>query len=236
MAGEQAVMATRIGGTKPAKAKPIGAGGPNVPGPNGKGPRGNGRQGGEDDDSGRRLSPAAYRIAMWIVLAAVVMMFAALSSVYIILSANQEWRPVSVPRMFYLSTGVILLSSGTLHTAQRSLKQGRWIKYTQWLGVTLILGALFLAFQLLAWRELIAQGIYLASNPHSSFFYLFTGVHGVHVLGGIFGLAYMFSRMRKPLELIEPERLEASAGAVSLYWHAMDGLWVWLFLLLLIWR
>ncbi len=236
MAGEQAVMATRIGGTKPAKSKVVGPGGPKVPGPNGKGPRGNGWQGGEDDDPGKRLSPAAYRIAMWIVLAAVVMMFAALSSVYIILSANPGWRPVGVPRMFFLSTGVILLSSLTLHKAQRSLKLGRLPQYRKWLSGTLILGLVFLGTQLLAWRELVAQGLYLATNPHSSFFYLFTGVHGVHVLGGLVGLGYMLFRIRKSLQVVELDRFEASAGAVSLYWHAMDGLWIWLFLLLLVWR
>lgn len=229
-------MATRVGSTRPAKKQGISTGGPKVPGPNGKGPRDNGSRGEEDDGASRRLSPNAYRIAMWVVLAAVVMMFAALSSVYIILSANNDWQRVSLPRMFFFSTGAILASSWTLHNARRSLKQGRPRRYTQWLTATLVLGLAFVASQLLAWRELVAQGLYLATNPHSSFFYLFTSVHGVHLLGGIFGLLYLLFRLRKPEIWLDPEGLEVSSGAVTLYWHAMDVLWLWVFLLLLVWR
>jgi cytochrome c oxidase subunit 3 len=100
----------------------------------------------------------------------------------------------------------------------------------------LILGLAFLAAQLLGWRELAAQGVYFASHPHSSFFYFFTGVHGVHLLGGILALFYLVMRTRRDRNYLVSERNTTSAEVISLYWHTMDGLWLWLLMLLLIWK
>src|SRR5215213_7392871 len=136
-------MATMVTSTKKVASKGIGSGG-NFPGPNGKKPGGNGWHGG--DRSKRRFSPATYRITMWVVLAAIVMMFAALSSVYIMSSAEQ-WRPVAMPPMFFVSTGLILVSSGTFHKAKRSLQRQQPRAYTRWLLVTLALGIGFLVSQ-----------------------------------------------------------------------------------------
>jgi len=173
---------------------------------------------------------------MWMAVAAIVMMFAALSSAYIILSVGGERQPVSMPRMFFLSTGIILLSSVTIETAKRSLKRGNETRYAKWIIATLILGLFFLAAQLMGWRELAAQGVYFASHPHSTFFYLFTAVHGVHLLGGIAGVSYLAIRARRKGRQLEGVPNQTSAELMSLYWHTMDGLWVWLFLLLLIWK
>jgi cytochrome c oxidase subunit 3 len=136
--------------------------------------------------------------------------------------------------MFLLSTGIILASSGTIESARRSLKQGIERRYGRLLLFTLVLGLAFLSAQLLGWRELVAQGVYLEGQPHSSFFYLFTGVHGLHLLGGILALSYLLARYRHAWS--ESERRQAVTDVVVLYWHFMDGLWVWLFLLLLVWR
>jgi cytochrome c oxidase subunit 3 len=176
-----------------------------------------------------------YRVTMWVVLAAIVMMFAALSSVYIYinLTGADRGQAVSMPRMFYLSTGVILVSSLCLETSRRSLKQKQRSGSVRWLGVTLILGFAFLACQLIGWRELAAQGVFFASHPHSSFFYFITGVHGVHLIGGIAALFYLLSRLRRsPVS----EKTDVAAHVVSLYWHTMDGLWIWLFVLLWLWK
>jgi cytochrome c oxidase subunit 3 len=95
----------------------------------------------------------------------------------------------------------------------------------------------FLAAQLLAWRQLVSQGVYVASHPHSSFFYLLTATHGVHLLGGLLALGYLLVRTRKPVsdERFQPRRL-AAAGAAAIYWHFMDVLWIYLFVLLFFWR
>jgi cytochrome c oxidase subunit 3 len=229
-------MATTVTGTKTAeKRKTRSGGGSKFPGPNGKGPRSNGWGGGKKDPR-RGLSPAAYRTTMWVVIAAIVMMFAALSSAYIILSLDTEQHPVSMPRMFFLSTGTIALSSWTIEIAKRSLKRGNETKYLRWITTTLVLGLIFLAAQLMGWRELATQGVYFASHPHSTFFYFFTGLHGLHLLGGIAGLSYLAFRSRSRSKQSEGLTNETSAELMSLYWHTMDGLWVWLFLLLLIWK
>ncbi len=230
-------MATTVTSTRPkeVKGKRTG-GGPRFPGPNGKGPGGNGH--GESGDSGRRFSPATYRITTWVILASIIMMFAALSSAYIILStgSGSEFRPVSVPRMFFVSTGIILLSSLSFETAKRSLKQAETAKYLRRLGLTLMLGLLFLAAQVMGWRELANQGVFFASHPHSSFFYLFTGLHGVHLLGGMLALTYLLATGRRANQASSEAKALTATAVVSRYWHTMDGLWIWLLLLLLIWR
>ena len=99
--------------------------------------------------------------------------------------------------------------------------------------LTCLLGAAFLVGQLWIWRLLADQGIYLSGNPHSSFFYLLTGVHGVHLLGGVAGLATLTARAWISAVGI-PAR--ASLNVTALYWHFMDGLWIYLLVLLFFWR
>src|SRR5205807_1412020 len=98
------------------------------------------------------------------------------------------------PRLLWLSTGLIITSSLTFNVARRSLKHSDSVRYRRWLLLTLMLGLGFLASQLLSWRLLAAQGIYMASNQHSTFFYLLTGAHGIHLLGGILALGYLLFR------------------------------------------
>jgi cytochrome c oxidase subunit 3 len=163
------------------------------------------------------------------------MMFAALSSAYIILAGGGNWQPVSMPRMFFLSTGVILLSSFCFEIAKRSLKRGNEVVYRRWVGFTLLLGFGFLATQFLGWRELAGQGVYFQGHPRRSFFYIFTALHAVHLLGGITAVLYLITRGKALLDLHREERIAATASAISLYWHTMDVLWIWLFSLLFFW-
>jgi cytochrome c oxidase subunit 3 len=100
-----------------------------------------------------------------------------------------------------------------------------------------VLGIGFVVSQLIAWRQLARQGIYIATHPHSSFFYLLTGVHAVHVIGGLLLLALLWLRSRRHLD--EPAfagKRQGMADAVSIYWHFMFALWIYLFLLLFLWR
>jgi len=196
-------------------------------GPNGKKPGGNGWH---RDDESPKFSAAKYRITMWVVLAAIVMMFAALSSAYIVLSAEPGRQHVKMPSLFFLSTGIILISSWTFHSAYRALCWGAFQKYARWLGITLILGFAFIASQVLGWRQLANQGVYFSSHPHSTFFYFFTAVHGVHLLGGIALLLYLLLMSKRRRATEKEITWAAVAGR---YWHAMDGVWIWLFILLL---
>jgi cytochrome c oxidase subunit 3 len=220
--------------TKKVTSKGIGSGG-NFPGPNGKKPGGNGFHGG--DRPKRKFSPATYRITMWVVLAAVLMMFAALSSGYLyIMSSEEQRRPIAMPSMFFVSTGLILVSSGTFHRAKRSLEQDRPRAYLRWLLATLVLGVGFLGSQLAGWRELSRAGVYFAGHPRSTFFYFATALHGAHLIGGIGLVLYLVFRRLRPGWLLYGEKNSTWHGVVGLYWHTMDGIWVWLFLVLLIFK
>ncbi len=214
--------------------KVIGSSWPKTPGPNGDGSNGNGKRkwfGGE-----KRFSKDTYRIAVWILLAAIVMIFVALGSAYIFLSGGAQWQPVRMPTAFILSTGLILISSGTIEAARREIHHENSQRYARWLLATLLLGAAFVCSQLVGWKQLVGEGVYLSGNPHSSFFYLFTGAHGIHLLGGMVALSYLALRARKLVFGVSSEKRVAATDAVSLYWHFMDGLWVALFLLLLLWK
>lgn len=231
-------MDMTVTGTKTAvrQTKPgMGRTPPGKNGPNGNGSGGNGGQG--KDDEGQRSAPHTYRVTLWILIAAIVMMFAALTVAYIMLSEGEGWRPVTIPRLLWLSTGLIVASSLTFESAIRSLRQGDDRAYGQRLILTLGLGLGFLVSQLLAWWQLVKQGLYVTSNNHSAFFYLLTGAHGLHLLGGILALSFLIWRMRLRREEERAElRRQAAARVVSVYWHFMDGLWIFLFLLLLLWK
>ncbi|HKP36712.1 MAG TPA: cytochrome c oxidase subunit 3 [Pyrinomonadaceae bacterium] len=202
----------------------------------GNGFRKNGGDHGDGDQL--RFSPARYRVGVWVAIAGIVMLFTALASAYIVRSASSnDWQPIAMPRILWLSTAAIVISSVTIEFARRSLKQHLNSRYGQWLVITAGLGLIFVASQLFAWRALARQGVYVSSNPHSSFFYLFTGAHGVHVMGGILALSYLLLRTRKKRETVEGElKRIGSADAATIYWHFMDGLWICLFLLLFFWR
>src|SRR5207253_2776562 len=139
-----------------------------------------------------------FRTGAWVVIAGVVMLFTALTSSYIVRSASSnDWQPIAMPKVLWLSTALILISSLTMEISRRSLKRQRDASYGRWLLITVALGLVFLVSQLLAWRQLVRQGVYMASNPYNSFFYLFTAAHGLHLLGGILALGYLLLRTRK---------------------------------------
>ena len=224
-------MATMVTSTKPAtKTSP--GGGPKIPGPNGNGSKRH------DDFRDPQSQGIRYRIGMWVGLASVAMLFTSLSSAYIVRSASaNDWTPLPLPRVLLLSTALLLASSFALETARRKIRAGVSILYKRWLLITVILGLGFLAAQLFAWRQLSRQGLYLAGNPHSSFFYLLTGTHAVHLLGGLLGLTFLWVRWRHDVtqEMLVAKR-KAATDVVTIYWHFMDGLWIYLFLLLFLWR
>jgi len=179
-----------------------------------------------------------FRTGAWVLIAGVVMLFTALTSAYIVRSASSnDWPPIAMPKVLWLSTALILISSITIEVSRRSLKQQRDKDYGRWLIITVALGLAFLTTQLFAWRQLVRQGLYLASNPYNSFFYLFTAAHGLHLLGGILALGYLLLRTTRKRSTVEGElRRAGAADAATIYWHFMDGLWVGLFFLLFFWK
>ena len=214
--------------------------GGNGGGPGGNGPGGGGPGGG--GGGGREPQPFKadrYRVGVLVAIASIMMMFTALASALIVRSGMQttvDWRGGQMPTFVYVSTALILLSSLSFARAKASLKHSEEAGYRLWLAVTLLLGLGFLAAQVGAWRQLVASGVYLASNPHSAFFYVLTGLHAVHLVGGVLALAYLnwFARGARGPEAETKRR--ALTDVVGIYWHFMDALWVFLFLLLFFWR
>jgi cytochrome c oxidase subunit 3 len=211
--------------------------GGNGRGPGGGGPGGGGPGGGGEEP--QRFKADRYRIGVLVGIASILMMFTALASALIVrsgLHTSVDWRGGQMPGFVYVSTGLILLSSLTFMRAKASLRHSEEAGYRLWLTVTLLLGLGFLAAQVLAWRQLVAAGVYLASNPHSAFFYVLTGLHAIHLVGGILALAYLHWFVRRAEGAEGELKRRALTDVVGIYWHFMDVLWVFLFLLLFFWR
>jgi cytochrome c oxidase subunit 3 len=208
----------------------------------GSGPRprnGNGfHKNGGGDDTPFRFSPARYRIGVWVAIGSILMLFVALTSSYIVRSASSDdWHRIAMPKVLWLSTTLLIASSFTIELSRRSLKGNNNPAYGRWLIGTVALGVGFVAAQLVAWRQLAKQGVYLAANPYNSFFYLFTAAHGLHVVGGLCALCYLVIRTRTARRTFDGELRQAGAAdAVTIYWHFMDVLWIGLFLLLMFWK
>jgi len=229
-------MAATVTSTERVIDVSIGGGGPRSRGGNGFGKNGGGDSG--EDGERLRFSPQRYRIGVWVGIGSIIMLFTALTSAYIVRSASgNDWQPIAMPKVLWLSTTLILISSVTMEISRRSLKQQSDAGYSRWLLFTVALGLGFVAAQVIAWRQLARQGVYMASNPHSSFFYLFTAAHGLHLMGGILALSYLLLRTRKRRDTVDGQlRRIGAADAATIYWHFMDGLWICLFLLLFFWR
>ena len=168
--------------------------------------------------------PQPSRTGVWIGIGTIAMSFAALTSAMVVRQgAAPDWRHFQLPALLYVNTLVLLASSGTLEWSRRHISSGLAGVY-----VTLALGLLFVTGQVVAWGQLAAQGLFLATAPSSAFFYVFTALHGLHVVGGLGGLVYVLHRLRGstgPLPL-------AALGAATLYWHFMGGLWLYLLVIL----
>ena len=193
-----------------------------------------------DDPGGWQRPPGGnrivqrYKLGVWIGMGGILMFFAALTSAMIVRQGlSNDWQPFSLPPVLYVSTLVLLLSSVTIERAKQALEDGSGDGLRKWVNVSAILGAVFVAFQLLGWQSLTARGIYLASNPASSFYYVLTAGHGLHLLGGIAVMGYIWVRLRTSRPW--PTR-RAVVEATALYWHFLDALWIYILGLLLIWR
>ena len=187
--------------------------------------------GGDDDGKRspkRRPSPRRYYTGIALGIVSVLMFFMALASAYLVRRGSADWVPVRVPMLMWFNTAVLLVSSGTLEMARKRLGLLDVVGFTRLWGLTTVLGAVFLIGQVVAWRQLVGEGIYLASNPASSFFYIFTGAHALHVIGGVGALLYVAWRN---FERAQVTRVVA-AEVASYYWHFMDALWLFLLALL----
>ncbi|MFQ5663492.1 MAG: heme-copper oxidase subunit III [Terriglobia bacterium] len=190
--------------------------------------------GGQGDAWARALPQHVYLTGISLALAAILMFFMGLTSSYVVRKGlSDDWVAFALPRILWLNTVVLLASSVTLERARRFLGRAQPGGFRRWWGVTTALGILFLAGQVVAWHQLAAAGVYLSTNPSSSFFYVLTGAHGAHLLGGVIALLYV--GFRRDRAGVRPNQRTA-ATASAIYWHFLGALWVFLFLLLLLGR
>ncbi len=220
-----------------------------------RGGGGGGNHGGGDGapDFGEQLR--RYRLGLAVGLAAVVMLFVSFTSAYIVRqglgswdpatnSYVSDWRPLSLPiTLLLVNTGILLASSITVEMARRRARQSAILapvtaipgisagndRRVPWLGMTVVLGLGFVAGQLAAWHQLQQRGFYLATSPSSSFFYVLTGMHGLHLLGGIIALFYAAVVSLRPRAY---ERRQLVLDVTAWYWHFMTLLWLYIFALL----
>ena len=213
-------------------------GGPNGGGPRDLGPYDRGRGGGDDHGNDGRGVPGAGLLAMRFLLVSISMLFVTIGVAYHERArSSAHWQHIHVPPLLWLSTGLILGSTWTLEIARSAFERRNSLGYARWLAVTVALGASFLGSQLFALRELAGQGIYLRNNPHSSLFYVLTGAHGLHLLGGMVALVCLLAiAARRPeVVLFDFRRQSSRTATAALYWHFLAGIWLCLFVCLLFW-
>lgn len=181
----------------------------------------------------QEYAPVPSKTGIWVALAAISMSFAAFTSALVVRQGSSlDWHHLALPPVLYFNTLILLVSSVTLELARRRVavfmggERASDLNPARWLYVTAFLGVVFVAGQYAAWLDLRSQGLYLATNPNSSFFYLLTAVHALHVIGGLAGLIYVLGKLHKTV------LRRSTLDSFSYYWHFMGILWVYLLLLL----
>jgi len=185
----------------------------------------------------RRREPK--RFMLWLSIAGSIFVFTVLLAAYVIRKTGHDWRDIPMPTVFLASTLVIMASSFTLHIANSAFAHERFSQYRMYLGSTLFLGVLFVVLQVLGWRELVLRNVYLQTNPSGSFLYILSGLHLMHILVGLLFLAVAFAEAVRRIPYIDffvysvnpPNRLKIRL--ITLYWHFVDVLWLYVFLFLL---
>lgn len=206
----------------PDLAKPAGGGGPAQPPAR---PRDDGGDGARPEGT---FDPA--RFGLWAFLGTVSMLFIGFTSALLLRRASFDWQPLQAPRILWANTTALLLSSAALEAARRRLRGFDLAGTAPFVYATGALGALFVAGQFLAWQRLSAQGIYLATNPHSSFFYLLTGMHILHLTGGLCWYGVIVARLRR-MALVPGED---GLALFATYWHFLGLLWLYLLFVLFV--
>jgi len=185
--------------------------------------------GGDGHGSSRRASFTG----LYVLLAASTMVFAAFTSAFVVRRGlSDDWSSMAKPPILWLNTAILLASSAALQQARRALKSGARSRFNTWWTAGTALGVLFLGGQTLAWLQLNDAGVFIATNPSSSFFYVLTFAHAFHLLGGVSALLYVeVQALRLTLGPAKRTAIDISA----IFWHFLDGIWVYLMLLFYVW-
>ncbi|MFM2392659.1 MAG: hypothetical protein RLZZ546_636 [Bacteroidota bacterium] len=179
--------------------------------------------------SGKRLNPQLF--SLWVGMASIVMLFGAFTSAYIVKQGAGNWLQFAIPLKFYISTIIIVMSSILLHISYLGYKKKHFSKYKINIVLATLLGIAFVVLQYMGWLDLFNSGVDLKANVGGSFFYLITGAHAAHVLGGITVLMIScLAALSAPMTYSEERKNRIEM--VLHFWHFLGGLWLYLFLFL----
>jgi cytochrome c oxidase subunit III len=177
------------------------------------------------------ISMHPKKFAMWIFIASVVMIFASLTSAYIVRQAEGNWLYFDLPNLFYTTSVVIVLSSISMQLAFGAAKKDNLERVKLYITITALLGAIFCVGQVLAWSDLVKNSVYLVGNPSGSFLYILTGLHAVHLISAIiFVLIVLLATFQHKVHSKNLAQIEMC----TTYWHFLGGLWLYLFVFLIL--
>lgn len=183
------------------------------------------------EEAKRPLSMHPKKFALWLFIVTVIMIFAALTSAYIVRQADGNWLIFDLPNLFLVTTAIILVSSGTMHWAYLAVKKDNLDAAKIAITATTILGLSFLVGQFMAWGQLVKNSVHWVGNPSGSFVYVISGLHGLHIIGGVvFLIVVLISMYQAKIHSKKLLRIEMCAT----YWHFLGGLWLYLFVFLLL--
>ena len=183
------------------------------------------------EEVSRPLSMHPRKFALWLFMISIVMIFAALTSAYIVRQADGEWMVFDLPTELWITSGIILLSSITMQWAYVSAKRDNLSMVKVAIGLTTLLGVLFLVGQFYAWGVLVDMRVYFVGNPSGSFLYVLTGLHGLHLVSGvIFLIIVLISTLKYKVH----SKNLTQISMCNTYWHFLGGLWLYLFVFLLL--
>jgi len=176
------------------------------------------------------LSMDPKKFILWLFLVTIIMLFASQSSAYLVRRAEGNWLEFEMPQIFWYSTVVLIMSSAAMQWAYFSAKKDQFQQLKIAISITFVLGLIFLYMQFEGWKELVAMNVYFVGNPSGSFFYVFTGLHGFHIITGLIVLVFaLTSAFKLNVHSKNLRRIQISAT----YWHFLDILWLYLFVFLL---
>ena len=177
------------------------------------------------------ISMHPKKFALWLFLVTVVMIFAALTSAYIVRQAEGNWLEYELPEIFWVTSGIVVLSSVAMQFAYFAAKKDNFLGLRIGMVATVLLGIGFLVGQWYSWVALVDREVFFVGNPAGSFLYVFTGLHAVHLISGvIFLIIVLISTFRYKVHSQALNTLEMA----TTYWHFLGGLWLYLFLFLLL--
>lgn len=176
------------------------------------------------------ISMHPKKFAMWLFIVSVIMVFAGLTSAFIVRQSEGNWLDFELPGIFWFTSGIIVLSSIFMHWAYLSAKKDQLDQLKTALSITVVLGMVFLVGQWYSWVALVSMDVYFVGNPAGSFLYVLTGLHAIHLISGvIFLIIVLISSFRYKVHSKNMVQIELC----STYWHFLGGLWLYLFMFLL---